>query len=296
MGITNEGWLDWAQRIDGIPDKVYSEPNSGEWITCHSVVGEESEFEDGIPNRFLSHDSYYDPDLGMYRYTRYAAASSMFVLRKSGLLIQMYPIMASTWTSGGREANTRSWAIEAEGGLKPNYREPLTPEAEKTFVRLVEEWEAYSGRKAVPGVTLLQHKDVAQRFGYAATACASDRYRYAWVRIANREEEEDMSKLDDLAAIVIGNGMDAICRPGTEDLFPDGTEVVPYGQLGPTYRLTGDVALAYARRTGQSLFLGLQNTQKAVTELQVADSSPSLPVYRFERHGHGPDGLFEEED
>lgn len=74
-------------------------------------MGVERDFEDGIPNRFLSTARGSDG-----RYTPDAAASSMFVLRYSGELIQMHPIWASTWTSGGREANTSTWAVEAEGG------------------------------------------------------------------------------------------------------------------------------------------------------------------------------------
>jgi hypothetical protein len=175
MPITPDGFLDWATRMDGVPDKVHSQPNSAEWITCHSVVGEESEFEDGIPNRFLSTERDASG-----RYTEAAAASCMFILRKNGTLIQMYPVWASTWTSGGSEANTRSWAIEAEGGLYPDYGEPLTAQQTTTFLRLVREWEAHTGRKAIAGGTLRQHKDVAREFGYRPTACASDRYADAW--------------------------------------------------------------------------------------------------------------------
>lgn len=186
MAIIN-GWVDWAVRIDGIPDKVYTAKNTGEWITCHSIVGEESEFQDGVPNRFLSTEKDSDGN-----YTASAAASVMFILRKNGTLIQMYPIWASTWTSGGREANTRSWAIEAEGGLNP-YTEKLTSQAALTLVRLVREWESYLGRKAIPNETLLQHKDVARKFGYLATACASDRYSEAW-DLCLQSNEDDMYK------------------------------------------------------------------------------------------------------
>lgn len=191
------GWVDWAIRIDGVPDKVYTQKNTGEWITCHSVVGEESEFQDGVPNRFLSTDKDSSG-----RYTDSAAASCMFILRKNGDLIQMYPVWASTWTSGGREANTRSWAIEAEGGLYP-YTEKLTSQQSETFVRLVREWETYTGCIALPNETLLQHKDVARLFGYASTACASDRYSEAWNMVL-QSSEEDMykEKYEELTAAI----------------------------------------------------------------------------------------------
>ena len=170
-----DGWISWAERVDGHPSKTYSEPNSGEWITVHSVVGNLPGH--AIPARFMSDER--EPG-NPNRFTAHAQASTMFILYKDGHLIQQYPVTWSTWTSGGREANTRSWAIEAEGGLPSNPGEPLTPEAEKTFVRLCREWERYTGRTAIPHVTLRQHKDVAKDFGYAPTACASDRYGHAW--------------------------------------------------------------------------------------------------------------------
>lgn len=206
--MINNGWVDWALRIDGVPDKIYTAPNTGEWITCHSIVGEESEFQDGIPNRFLLEEKLPDG-----RYTDRAAASCMFILRKNGTLIQMYPVWASTWTSGGREANTRSWAIEAEGGLNPT-TEKLTPAARQSFVRLVREWENYTGRKAVPNETLLQHKQVAQLFGYAPTACASDRYSEAWQEVLSggdlmyKEQFEELKSAVEMRLAIIALASD----------------------------------------------------------------------------------------
>lgn len=186
MAIIN-GWIDWAVRVDGHPQKVYSQPNSGEWITCHSIVGNLPNH--AIPARFLADDRVPgNPS----RFTDAVAASVMFILYKDGQLTQMYPVTASTWTSGGFDGNTRSWAVEAEGGYNP-VTEKLTPEASATFVRLVREWEAYTGRKAVPNETLLQHKQVAQQFGYALTACASDRYSEAWDMVL-QNSEDDMYK------------------------------------------------------------------------------------------------------
>lgn len=184
------GWLSWAERRDGIPDKVYSQPNRGEGIAMHSVVGDLPNHR--IPGRFLSRDRAADG-----RYTASAAASCMFILYRDGHLVQMYPVTASTWTSGGFDGNTRFWAVEAEGGLNP-YNEPLTKAAEDTFIRLVTEWENHTGRKAQPGVNLLQHKEIARKYGYAATACASDRYDGALVRIIAgeryRETGAEMTK------------------------------------------------------------------------------------------------------
>jgi hypothetical protein len=182
------GWIDWTTHIPGVPDKVYSEPNRGIGIACHSVVGKETEFQDGVPNRFLSTEKTADG-----RYTASAAASSMFVLRESGELIQMYPVTASTWTSGGREGNTQFWAIEAEGGLYPNYGEQLTDAAADTFIRLVTEFEDHTGLPAIPDANILQHRQIAALYGYASTACASGRYDTAWARVASGERYDDMT-------------------------------------------------------------------------------------------------------
>lgn len=184
MAIIN-GWVDWAERRDGHPLKVYTQKNSGEWITCHSIVGNLPNH--AIPLRFLSDARNTDGS-----FTANAAASVMFILYKDGHLVQMYPVTESTWTSGGREANTRSWAIEAEGGYSPQ-DEPLTPEASQSFVRLIREWESYTGHKAVPNETLLEHRDVALQFAYNPTACASGRYKEAW-ELCLQSSEEDMYK------------------------------------------------------------------------------------------------------
>lgn len=185
MAIVN-GWVTWAQHIPGVADKIYSEPNKGEGIVLHSVVGAESESQDGIPNRFLSTEKDSSG-----RYTANAAASSMFVLRRSGLLIQMYPVTASTWTSGNRTANTRLWAIEMEGGY-PDYNEPLTDAAVATLMRLAEEWEAYTGKKLTrqgPNKTLWEHREVwnwdAQNAG--ATACPSARGERFYAALVARD-------------------------------------------------------------------------------------------------------------
>ena len=271
--ITRDGYIDWAKRIDGIPDKIYSQPNSGEWITCHSIVGQESEFEDGIPNRFL--DTSKLPDGS---YTANAAASCMFILRRNGTLIQMYPVTASTWTSGGREANTRSWAIEAEGGLASSpggYGELLTPEATRTFTRLVREWEGHTGRKAVSGVTqaasgvtLKQHKDVAREFGYSPTACASDRYRIAW-EAATVQEAEDMADraLATVLAELLLSDIKVVCDENNAVALGKALGGIP--GKGKEYTLNTAQALIFATEQGMRFWLGLQQTQARIGALEA---------------------------
>lgn len=272
------GWLDWATRIDGISDKVYSTPNSGIGIACHSVVGREDEFHDGIPDRFLS-----TAKLPNGRYTDYAAASCMFVLRESGQLIQMYPITASTWTSGGFEANTQYWAIEAEGGLFPDYGAQLTDAASLSFIRLVTEFEAHTGFVAIPNGNVLQHRQLAAIYNTDPTACASGRYDTVWSRISagERYEEDSVpseviedlkSRIAQLERIIATNNS----GPGYAfkvTAGPDNTNALVVATGGPVvtgdvYGLAGDQALVYLDQMGSNLYVGLGYTQEKLAEVQ----------------------------
>lgn len=258
------GWIDWCTRIDGIGDKVYSAPCRGEWLTCHSVVGEEADFQDGVPNRFF--DTRRDTS---GRYIDAAAASCKFVLRKSGQLIQMYSLDKATWTSGGPQANIGSHAIEAEGGGynadgTPNFGEKLTLPQEETFIRLFWELAAHHGWDTERNGALFylkQHKDVARQFGYGATACASDRYSNAWARIAAGERDggmslEERARLARLERIVAGNHLTTEVWDGNVDDLKAVGLSDPI--VGTVIGLTGEQALAYADRRGFSLALGVK--------------------------------------
>jgi len=184
--ITN-GWLDWADRQPGIADKVYSETNRGYGLIGHSIVGTPA----AALGRFLSTQKDASGN-----YTSYAAASVMFINPKVGPLIQMYPVTASTWTSGGREANTSLWAIESEGGAPGNESEPLNDNQVANLLRLAEEFEAHTGRRVVRadgggfhiGDTFREHGEVAQQYGYAATACPSKRYQRFYDALKARDD------------------------------------------------------------------------------------------------------------
>jgi hypothetical protein len=170
------GWIDWAERRDGPANKQFPQANAGIGIACHSVVGD-------LPNHAIP-ARFFDPK---------DSASVMFILYHDGHVTQMYPVTSSTWTSGSYAANTMYWAIEAEGGGAPNYGKKLTVEAEDSFIRLVTEWEEYSGRVANPGGNILQHKELVVKYGGGATACASDRYSNAWARVAAGERYDSMT-------------------------------------------------------------------------------------------------------
>lgn len=182
MTVVN-GWLDWAQRLPGVPDKVYTEKNKGLGLIGHSIVGTPA----AALGRFLS--TQVDEQ---GNYTGYAAASVMFINPKVGPLIQMYPVWASTWTSGGREANTSLWAIETEGGAPGNENEPLNDNQVGNLTRLASDFEAHTGRKVVRSEggglhkddTFREHGEVAQQYGYGGTACPSNRYGRFYAALA----------------------------------------------------------------------------------------------------------------
>lgn len=244
--ITGSGWCTFATRIPGPADKIYSEPNSGIGFACHSIVGS----AEAALARFLSTDRLPN---GMY--TPAAAASCTFILKQNGELIQMYPITASTWTSGSRAANTQYIAMELEGGALPDYGEPMTGPQVASFVLLVRDLETKTGVRYVPNVNMLQHKQLVALYGGGATACASDRYDLGWAAL----QEDDMTpellaRLERVERLVAGYGVN------TEAVLGPNGEVVK-----PSERLTGEAALTYADEKGLTALLGIQGQNAALT-------------------------------
>lgn len=206
------GWLDWATRQPGIPDKVYSESNRGFALVGHSIVGTPA----AALGRFLSLQRNSDG-----QYSSYAAASVMFINPKAGPLIQMYPVTSSTWASGGRDANTSMWAIESEGGAPGNESEPLNDNQVANLIRLAHEFEAFTGRKVVrsrgeglhAGDTFREHGEVATQYGYASTACPSKRYQRFYEALwaqedgaMTKDETDRLTAERSLMQIAFGDG------------------------------------------------------------------------------------------
>lgn len=198
-----DGWLVHPDfiRVDGVPAKVYTEPNTGEnGLAGHSVVGEEPDFLDGVPNRFLSEEMVGG------RFTAYAAASCQNILRKRMKHVVMYPVEMATWTSGSRAANCTTWASEAEGGWSP-HNEPLTEHQMRGEIVVATAWEQTKKRR-LTAADLNEHRHLVARFGGDATACASGRYREVFERILNGEryigKGDDMTQeqKEELAALV----------------------------------------------------------------------------------------------
>ncbi len=179
MVIVN-GWLDWAERLPGPVDKVYSMPNECRGIACHSMEGWGYW---GIHGRMMSPERDASG-----RYTAMAQASWMFSNMADGTFIQHYPVTASTWTSGNWIANTTLWGVESEGKAGT----PLTQAQVANMLRLADEFEAYTGRPAIRSGqrTVWQHNEV---WNWATpnagpTACPSNRYDGFFIAL-----EDDMT-------------------------------------------------------------------------------------------------------
>jgi LysM repeat protein len=176
--ITQDGWLDWAVRVPGPPDKVHSAPNKGLGYVPHSAVG----YYGGWAPRLFSQDRRPDG-----RYTAYAAASVHGWIAYDGSVTQHYPFTASCWASGSEYPNTHFVAFENEGGYDPQ-DEPLTPAQIETNVRIIRElakWRKWAGFRRPSDASdttanLYEHCE-CQRFGSAPTACPS--HRIPWDQI-----------------------------------------------------------------------------------------------------------------
>lgn len=248
-----DGWISWAIQAPGISDKIYTAPNRGLGIVGHSIVGS---YQAAL-GRFMS-----EARDAAGRYTPYAAASVMFILCQDGALIQMYDIWASTWTTGGPEANTSYWAVEAEGGPPANPSEAFTPAQQATFLRLCEEYRTHTGSAVVPGTTFREHGELAAELGYAPTACPS--HRYDWFKGLEDDmgmTPAELARLERLEDLLAGNGI-------AKDLAK------------PDERTTGNDALEYAWKQGWSAFLGigLVTQNLAVHELVDHDGTPGESV------------------
>ena len=242
--MIRNGWVSWAIKAPGIPDKVYTEKNRGIGLIGHSIVGS---YEAAI-GRFMS-----EAKDAAGRYTAYAAASCMFILCKNGDLIQMYDIWSSTWTSGGRVANTSYWAIEAEGGPPGYTNEPFTPEQQATLLRLFREFQDLKGVPVIRGQTFREHGELAAELDYAATACPSTRYDwFTTVPVGeNPMTPEEKLRLERLEKLTAGYG-----------IAKDPRAYIASG-YDSNLLTFGEEALAYADAKGWSAFLGIALAREA---------------------------------
>lgn len=181
MGITPDGWLDWAQRDPGPPDKRYPQANAAIGYVPHSAVG----YYPGWRSRLFSTER--DPQ-NPGRYSRYAAASVHGWIETDGSVIQHYSFTASCWASGNAHANTSFAAFENAGGPPGNESQPLTDAQVAANVRIIRELAARGGwaprRPRSAGdrsATLYEHHECVTLWGGDPTACPSG--RIPWARI-----------------------------------------------------------------------------------------------------------------
>lgn len=272
-----DGWVDWAEHLPGPADKVYSQPNAGNGIVCHSMEGWGYY---GIHGRMMN--TARDAD---GRYTAYAQASWMFSNMADGTFIQHYPVTASTWTSGNAVANTTLWGVESEGVAG----RPLTDAQVRNMVRLAREWEAYTGRRArrePEGRTVWEHREVWSWSSPNAgpTACPSGRYApfYAALDEEDGMKAEELARLERVERLLAGRGVvPVVCTEENRLSLELATGVKQ--PLGVTVRLSGAQTLAYLDYMGNNLWLGLAGTQERVARLEGSNGPKPAgePVARF---------------
>ena len=165
-------WIPWAEKLLGPANKQYQEANNIQGFVCHSVEGNLSSVLATLanPNR---------------------QASWHFTNAKNGTLYQHYPLTASCWASGSKEANTRYVAMESEGFAGEPLNDAQVANAVKLWMEL-----GFTERQ----VNLWEHNEVATKWSPNAgpTACPSHRYDNAYIAL----EEGQVMTPEEVEAIV----------------------------------------------------------------------------------------------
>jgi len=202
------GWLSWAERDPGPPEKVYSQANACRGLIPHSQEGT----QEGSRARMFCMDMYLEEERGQWRFTDYAAVSWTASILRDGTCIEHYPLTASCWTTGSRYPNTHFPSLEFEGFQ----HEALTEPQEDTFVRVICETSSEYGWKPKRPVnpsdvsaSLYEHRECV-RWGSKPTACPSDRIN--WTTVLRKVKE--VSEKDKLIKALCEDGrrMDQILR------------------------------------------------------------------------------------
>ncbi len=161
------GYIDWAVKHLGPSQKVYAKQNEGLGIVWHSMEG-------WLAGSFAE----------LAKTDR--SASWKFSISLDGTLYQHYPVTASEWASGNEWANTKFWSCELEG----IYSMPINEAQIQTALKLIKEWEIYSGFKGIRtgdinSQSMHLHREVGTIVTPNAgpTACPSQRYDNLWLRL-----------------------------------------------------------------------------------------------------------------
>lgn len=180
--IDSDGWLDWAAKLPGPLNKTYAEPNLNLGIVFHSMEG-------WLTGSLIE---LQNPD---------RQASWTFSLGLDGTLYQHYPVTSSCWASGNKVANVNWWSLELEGVANM----PINSTQIATALKLIREWELYSGYVAIRTgdrntQSMHQHREVATMAtpNSGPTACPSLRYEPLWEILAEGENgmtNEELNKI-----------------------------------------------------------------------------------------------------
>ena len=197
--ITQDGYLDWAQRNPGPAAKKYSTPCTSEFYLPHSMVGSLAGWYTRLFDLTTLSDGRFIPN---------AAASVTGSILLDGTVIMHYPFGASCWASGNREANTRGNAFENESQYtsgRQDERKPLTGPQVEANIHIIRDMSTHFGwipmrpagpilgAAAIPGVTLLEHNEAVRLWGGGITLCPSN--RIPWDTILEAFQEDDMGKV-----------------------------------------------------------------------------------------------------
>ena len=242
--ISSDGWVDWAVRRPGPPNKTYKVVNSLEGLVCHSMEGwlRGSLGELDNPNRSASWHFSNDLD---------------------GTLYQHYSLFQCTWASGNYEANTKFIAIESAGRVDDG---PLTDAQVDTMLRLAGDLASF-GLTLLRGVSLFEHNEVATFWSpnSGPTSCPSHRYDAFFSKLQEDEmTPEEREEHQALVAIMGGRekllanqagGMDFILGYTQEQQKLADHLAVPH-HIHSTDTVSGKVPEHQHRTTQQTIVTG----------------------------------------
>lgn len=239
MTITSDGWFDWAVRDPGPADRLAymgGKPTPMDCIIHHQMSG---------TYRKGGYVVFRDP-------SRFPTLWHGTVDNETGILYQHAPVMARTVHAHAGNALGPGFELTGFPG------EPISDVAIATYKRIHADMREFTGidYQRVPG----SRRGLTEHGEHGPTSCPAGRYDRLWAALEEDEmSAEDKELLHTLKAILLGNGLDADVTADTRDLFPKGAAI------GTVHRLTGDAALAYAKKRGFSFALGLRKAQRDIS-------------------------------
>lgn len=161
--IDNNGWIDWAEKVPGHPEKQNGGRSPAAGFVAHSAEGWVG---------YLRSNPPLPPSVG-------GRKSWHFSNLVDGTLLQHYSIYAQCWASGAGFPNNNYVAMEHEGIVG----QILTPQQVDTTSKVIAEISKLAGWKPTRQVNLWEHNECT-RWGAEPTACPSN--RIPWEEILNK--------------------------------------------------------------------------------------------------------------